>query len=282
MSIFFCTGIIIQKNLMQSKFISSYKFLFYKGIFGTILCIICLTLTTNIPCSGPPELPPGLPPMDNSSDHPYGPPPDGPPPDFDNKTEHPFQFFPCRDHYKNESYIDNFYSYFINDDPELPNNKVAESFILLGYFFLNFISDLSIILVNKFLSPFYCLITESFYSLMHIPYQYFTKTSFDEIKKMIEQSKKENSGYDIDKLYQSIFQKDGLMILKFAAAFFEFLGYMIYMEIIQLNFCGINRDLTKNIKKRAKLDAIMSEKDLNEDDNNGMGDSIEISRKYTK
>ena len=117
---------------------------------------------------------------------------------------------------------------------------------------------------------------------MHIPYQYFTKTSFDEIKKMIEQSKKENSGYDIDKLYQSIFQKDGLMILKFAAAFIEFLGYMIYMEIIQLNFCGINRDLTKNIKKRAKLDAIMSEKDLNEDDNNGMGDSIEISRKYTK
>ena len=55
------------------------------------------------------------------------------------------------------------------------------------------------------------------------------------------------------------------MFLKFAASFFELLGYMIYMEIIQLNFCGFNRDLSKNIKKRAKLDAIMSEKDLNED-----------------
>ena len=77
------------------------------------------------------------------------------------------------------------------------------------------------------------------------------------------------------------FRKDGPMLLKFASALFEFLGYMIYMEVIQLNFCGLNRDLSKNIKKRAKLDAIISEKDLNDDDEvNDISDSIEAPKKY--
>ena len=273
-SIFFCTGIIFQKNLMQKKFISSYKFLFYKGIIGIFFCVIALICTTNIQCAHS-EPPPPIP-EDKQSDVPIG-----PPPDFDNKTEQNLQLFICRDHYFNESYFDNFYSYFNNTDPNLPDNTTAEVFILLGYFILNFISDLSIILVNKFLSPYYYLITESFYTLMHIPYQYFTRVSIDDLKNIIEQSKKENSEYDLDKLYQSIFQKDGPMLLKFAAALFEFLGYMIYMEVIQLNFCGLNRDLSKNIKKRAKLDAIISEKDLNDDDEvNDISDSIEAPKKY--
>ena len=277
-SIFFCTGIIFQKNLMQKKFISSYKFLFYKGIIGKFFCIITLICTTNIPCEHPGFQPPP-PPIDNLSDIPIG-----PPPDFDNKTEQNLQLFMCRDHYFNESYFDNFYSYFNNTDPNLPDNTTAEVFILIGYFILNFISDLSIILVNKFLSPYYYLITESFYTLMHIPYQYFTRVSIDDLKNIIEQSKKENSEYDLDKLYQSIFQKDGPMLLKFAAVLFEFLGYMIYMEVIQLNFCGLNRDLSKNIKKRAKLDAIISEKDLNDDDDevNDISDSIEAPKNYKK
>ena len=273
-SIFFCTGIIFQKNLMQKKFISSYKFLFYKGIIGIFFCIIALICTTNVPCAHS-EPPPSIP-EDKPSDVPIG-----PPPDFDNKTEQNLQLFICRDHYFNESYFDNFYSYFNNTDPNLPDNTIAEVFILLGYFILNFISDLSIILLNKFLSPYYYLITESFYTLMHIPYQYFTRVSIEDLKDIIEQSKKENSEYDLDKLYQSIFRKDGPMLLKFAAALFEFLGYMIYMEVIQLNFCGLNRDLSKNIKKRAKLDAIISEKDLNDDDEvNDISDSIEAPKKY--
>ena len=280
-SIFFCTGIIFQKNLMQKKFISSYKFLFYKGICGILICIIALICTTNIPCgnSGP-----SLPiPEDRPSDDPPSDEPFGSGPDFENKTEQDLQLFMCRDHYYNVSYFDNFFSYFNNTDPSLPDNTTAEIFILIGYFTLNFISDLSIILVNKFLSPYYYLITESFYSLMHIPYQYFTRISIEDLKDIIEKSKTENSEYDFDKLYQSIFQKDGPMLLKFTAAFFEFLGYMIYMEIIQLNFCGLNRDLSKNIKKRAKLDAIISEKDLNEDnDFNDISNSIETPKKYKK
>ena len=38
------------------------------------------------------------------------------------------------------------------------------------------------------------------------------------------------------------------------ALFFEILGYLIYIEIIQLNFCGLNKNIAKNIQERAKLE----------------------------
>ena len=281
-SICFCTGIIFQKNLMQSKFISSYKLLFYKGIFGIAFTTIALIITTNVPCENNDYTirPFGPPPEGGKPD---GPPPDGappgPPPELNdtNITEHTFQLYICRDHYLNETYFDNIYSYFNNSDSIYPNNTLGEVLILIAYFFLNFISNLSIILVNKFLTPFHYLITESFYSLIHIPYQYFTRDSMDELIKKLENDYNEVTQ---DKLYQLFFQKDGLMFLKFAAAFFEFLGYMIYLEIIQLNFCGLNRDLSKNIKKRAKLDAILSEQDLNdENDINPVNESIEVTNR---
>ena len=281
-SICFCTGIILQKNLMQSKFISSYKLLFYKGIFGIAFTTIALIITTNVPCENKDYTirPFGPPPEGGKPD---GPPPDGappgPPPELNdtNITEHTFQLYICRDHYLNETYFDNIYSYFNNNDTIYPNNTLGEVLILITYFFLNFISNLSIILVNKFLTPFHYLITESFYSLIHIPYQYFTRDSMDELIKKLENDYNEVTQ---DKLYQLFFQKDGLMFLKFAAAFFEFLGYMIYLEIIQLNFCGLNRDLSKNIKKRAKLDAILSEQDLNdENDINPVNESIEVTNR---
>ena len=281
-SICFCTGIIFQKNLMQSKFISSYKLLFYKGIFGIAFTTIALIITTNVPCENNDYTirPFGPPPEGGKPD---GPPPDGappgPPPELNdtNITEHTFQLYICRDHYLNETYFDNIYAYFNNNDTIYPNNTLGEVLILITYFFLNFISNLSIILVNKFLTPFHYLITESFYSLIHIPYQYFTRDSMDELIKKLENDYNEVTQ---DKLYQLFFQKDGLMFLKFAAAFFEFLGYMIYLEIIQLNFCGLNRDLSKNIKKRAKLDAILSEQDLNdENDINPVNESIEVTNR---
>ena len=113
---------------------------------------------------------------------------------------------------------------------------------------------------------------------MHIPYQYFTRISFDTL---MEEKRNGTVVYDFEYIYKSYFLNDTTVILKFVASLFEFLGYMIYMEIIHLNFCGFNRDLSKNIKKRAKLDAIMSEKELNEEENenNDFFDSLEMERK---
>ena len=70
-------------------------------------------------------------------------------------------------------------------------------------------------------------------------------------------------------------------ILKFLAGFFEFIGYMIFMEIIHLNFCGLNRDISKNIEKRAKLESISLEKEMNMDFDD-INDSFENSLTYNK
>ena len=285
MSIAFCVGIVFQKNLMQIKFISSYKVLFFKGIIGVFLCIIGLIFSTNFKCINSNLR--YFPHLNSRIDSPIHSEPKMPesgdkPPDWNNtnRTEQKFQFFMCLDHYKNESFFDNFYSYFKNEEDDKTNNVVVEVFVVIGYFILNFISNLSLILVNKFLSPFHYLITESFYSLMHIPFQYFTRADIQRlIETLKDQARRERT---FDNLYSSYFHKQGPMILKFVAAFFEFIGNLIYMEIIQLNFCGLNRDLSKNIKKRAKLDAIISERELNKEETDANEDSMEMSRRHKK
>ena len=107
-----------------------------------------------------------------------------------------FDFFVCTDHdiINNKTYFDNFISYFAhfsgdfhkskpnntNNDNEGNSTKtiVGEVFILLGYFILHFISELSLILVNKFLTPIHYLITESLYNLFHIPFEILARYIF--------------------------------------------------------------------------------------------------------
>ena len=43
-------------------------------------------------------------------------------------------------------------------------------------------------------------------------------------------------------------------ILRVISYFVSILGYCIYLEIIELKFCGLNDNIRKNIKHRAELD----------------------------
>ena len=254
-SICFSTGLIFQKNLMQSQFIPSYKFLFYKGIFGVFACIIALIFTTNFPCeplniSGSPQKEASY--TDTTTPSSY-------------LIKIPFNPIFCKDSYENKYYYDNFYSYFVNNSTRLPNNTTGEIFILLGYSILNFIANISIILVNKFLSPFHVLITESLYSLIHIIYN-FIISKFIKIR---------------DIVFTSLFGKPAFISVQFVSVFFELLGYLIYLEIIQCNFCWFNKDISKNIRERANNDAIASIEEVN-DDEDSMNDSFEMERRNKK
>ena len=46
------------------------------------------------------------------------------------------------------------------------------------------------------------------------------------------------------------------------AEFFSVLGNLIYLELIELNFCRLNYNLKKNILKRSKEDSVI---ELNND-----------------
>lgn len=61
--------------------------------------------------------------------------------------------------------------------------------------------------------------------------------------------------YFIAKAFYEIFKETSLVfIISFILNSFEFLISFIFIEIIILNFCGLNKNVKKNIEKRAKLD----------------------------
>ena len=294
-SITFCTGIIFQKNLIHLKFVSYSKILFWKGAIGVFLCIIGLIVSSTVECEN--NRPP--PPQDSDDDGRRPPPPDhehhhGPPPpghrrgnNTNNDTM--LEAFVCSDFYDNKTYYDNFLSYFAhlsgnfgmpehhrdtnytdnkNNDFEqnITNNIIIEVFILLGYFILHFISELSLILVNKFLTPIHYLITESLYNLFHIPFELLARHLFIDNHPEISDDDYQNNYNQIYKIYS---KSDTTLVLKLISVFFELLGYLIYMEIIQLNFCGISKNVAKNIEERAKIEYAVdnfSESDYNIND----------------
>ena len=74
---------------------------------------------------------------------------------------------------------------------------------------------------------------------------------------------------DLNLLGINIHKNDITRILKFIAVFVELLGYLIFMEIIHLNFCGLSRNVAKNIQERAKIEYSIdnfSESDYNIND----------------
>ena len=274
----FCTGIILQKNIMHFNFVSSQKILFWKGLIGVGLCIIGLIISSTVPCNNQTmEMPPEEqndgqgPPPDQK---PPGPKPPGPKPpepepgkmsDTTNTDNSDYNMFSCEDLYNDKSYFDNFISYFnyfsepdniqnnnnIDNENNSTNKIVKEVFVLFGYFILHFISEIFLILVNKYLTPLHYLITESIYNLLHIPCLMIIKDykdkQLDEQKEIPENpdSMNNNNGLSVNQINR---------ILKLIAVFFEIIGYLIYMEIIQLNFCGLSRNVAKNIEERAKIE----------------------------
>lgn len=286
----FCMGIIIQKNLMHVKFTSAQTFIFWKGLFGVVACIIGLIITTNVPCGssaagrGPPWA------RGRGGGRP-GPGGRGGRPGQrqDQNVTELFEIFVCNDRYGEERYFDNFFSYFDhltnktgpqfrNDNntenrrygPPFDDNNysvevqiVIEVFIILGYFILHFISNITLVYINNFLSPVHYLITESLFNIFHLPCQLIAKT--------VEDDKRRQKAIEVDDAlddFNHVLKTDNTRILKLVAAIVEFLGYLIYLEIIHLNFCGLNRDTSINIQKRAQLEAANDDETSNASDYN--------------
>ena len=232
-----CYGTIIQKRIMDYQFVSPYQIIFYKGLLGVIISIILINISTYIPCKESQFVDLNMPNIDSninniiylnsnlSSNNNSSPP-----------------LFECIDNYNNKSYFDNFLSYY-NSIKNLENkrDKYLELFLSIPvYCILHFITNVLLIFVNKLLSPIHCLIVDSIYRVLHIPIQSLQKI----------QIKGNYEGF----FYEFIIQPLSTRILRVLAHFVSIIGYCIYLEIIELKFCGLNSNIRKNIKKRAKSD----------------------------
>lgn len=224
LSVSFCWGILFQKKLMELKFISPLKIILYKGIVGVLGSTIGIIISSLLTCNEE---------MSKSGDG------------ENTQNNMIFEFFVCSDYYEPSWYYDNFVSYFVSLNKS--ENKGYEILFLFLYCIFNFLSELSLVLVNKFLSPTHYLIAESLYSLIHIPLHFATNIPMDEIEKI-----KDN--FDYSKIYNSIIQTFGTRLLRFISCFWELLNYLIYLEIIELKFWDLDKNIRKNIEKRAMLD----------------------------
>ena len=252
-SLCLCIGILIQKRIMENKFVTPYKLLFYKGIFGLIIMTVIIIVSTNVSCGK----------ITNKSENnqTYI--------DIDNKNYYnindinflteeknkvtndednednttKFQFLLCIDSYGEDVYYDNLFSYFKNITKQ--DYKYIEIFLSIPlYIIFQFITNVTLLLVIKFLSPIHCLMQDSIYNIIHIPIQYISQSfngNYTEI----------NDYSDWPKI---IFKSLDTRILRIISYFVSIIGYFIYLEIIELKFCGLNKNIRKNIRKRAKKD----------------------------
>lgn len=240
-----CYGTIIQKKIMDNQFIHPYKIIFLKGIIGMIISVILIVISTLIPCKNNQNINVNMMHFlkieinnivtSNSSN---------------NNNNSSVTLFECVDKYKGEIYFDNFLSYFnglINNNND--NDKYLEIFLYIPiYLMLHFLTNIFLILVNKLLSPIHCLMVDSFYRIFHIMIQSLQNYEIQD----------QNNFQGI--FYEIIIRPFSTQILRIIAYFISIIGYIIYLEIIELKFCGLNKNIRKNIRKRAKSDGREREK----------------------
>ena len=241
--IYFCSsicssyGIIIQKRIMDYKFVSPYKIIFFKGILGMIVSLILIIISTYVKCKEKDILPLNkayflnfFSETNNSSNS-------------KNNTSPPL--FECVDDYNGNIYFDNIYSYFETLKKANKTEKNLEIFFSIPiYSILHFLSNILLIFVNKHLSPIHCLIVDSLFRIIHLPI-----LTLQNILQKID-VRNDAQGF----FYEFIIQPLSTRILRFLAHCVSLIGYFIYLEIIELKFCGLNKNIRKNIRKRAKSD----------------------------
>ena len=236
LSVSFCWGIVLQKKLMELKFISPFKIILYKGIIGVLATTIGIIISSLLTCNE----------------------------EWSQKNMI-FEFFVCSDYYESSWYYDNFVSYFVSLNKS--DTKSYEIMFLFLYCIFNFLSELSIVFINKFLSPTHYLIAESLYSLIHIPLHFATNIKEEEISKI------KDLDLDYSKIYNSILQTFGTRILRFISCFCELINFLIYLEIIELKFWDLDKNIRKNIEKRAILDGKTIIDNSSDSDDSDEGDN---------
>ena len=143
----------------------------------------------------------------------------------------------CTLHYKNKYYFDNIYALF-------SNIKVDQILIIIIYIIA---SGILIVLIN--------IITQNF-TICHV----FIVIQICQIIFNI-----------IDSLNNKM-----LLVLLTLTWILEFLSTLVFLEVIELKFCGLNKDIKVNIMNRAEEDLNISDESSSEDINNDNFYQIEI------
>jgi hypothetical protein len=231
------------KWFMDLKYISPSKLLIYYGIMGTIICTSISTVTTYIKC--------------DLSDH----------------EKKLYNYYICKIPYNGsdikinstERYFENFKIYFDTFlgkvNTEHNNIEIIYEIIIIFLGMITFFfHKYFMIKVIQDLTPVYLVLS--------IPLYYI----FQKIILVINNILKKGTFFSNDAI-DFIISK---FILDYAGDLFSIIGFLIYLEIIELNFCDYNYNIKINITKRSLLES----NDINEPEksiNNEVEDQEEDS-----
>lgn len=153
----------------------------------------------------------------------------------------------------NESYYyyENVISYFSNDLKYNEIKTYVELFLITPLcLIINFLGFTCEILTIYYLNPLYVLVRENLYYF--IQRFVFLFVNLGEFEK-----------------YYTINRFIILQITEILALF----GYSVYLEIIELRFCNLDKDLRRKISERGKRESIQSTIEYNNDDNDDSDDN---------
>ena len=163
-----------------------------------------------------------------------------------------------------------FYSYYLvfrdSNQTQIIIEIVASFLRMIIFYYINY----NVMMIIKYLTPMHIVfLTPIFY--------FFTKFVVLIYNIIYCSIRKDFSGFLDDKEVPMIIEK---FALDFLQDIFCFLGFLVYLEIIQLNFCGFNYNLRDEIIKRGdhELDCMSTDDDsFNEDLDNSINSENSIN-----
>ena len=249
-----CYGLTKARTLMEHNYVIPYKIIFITGFFGLLIISILLIFTSLYNCEFKSN-------TDCQMGGRYGVCNSCTVEDLDEKNT-------------TDYYLDNFLLYFSNLKNKFNNNKYqffSEIIIISPLFaILNYLRFLFELLIAFYLNPFYILIGDNL--IFIIKYLLKSILFYSRIRGKVD------DGDDP----RDIKLEKVRLILSFVVQVVSCIFYLVFLEIIELRFCGLDENLKKNMEERGQLEAIRksldSSSDLvlgdDEDDDDNMNNDI--------
>ena len=225
-------GFTKARTLIEYNYILPYKIIFLTGFFGLLIVSILLIFTSLYNCEFKSN-------KDCQNDDNYGVCNVCTVYDLDKNITNITNF--------SDFYFDNFPLYFSNLKNKFNNEKYeffSEIIIITPLFaILNYLRFLFELLIAFYLNPFYILIGDNLKFIL----KYLIK--FIAFNSRINDDKPEKTR----------------LILSFVVQVVSCIFYLIFLEIIELRFCGLDKNLKKKMEERGQLEAIRKSLDSNSD-----------------
>ena len=211
------------KEFMDLKYISIHKLLIYYSIMGIIFCTIVCTITTFVKCEDI-----TIPSNSTKKDI------------YDYiclVTDNQFNNKTSTNH--TQKYFDSFYVYFKNFNEN--KNAITKVFILIAEIIFFIFHKYFSVLIIKHFTPVHIIISFPVYFVI----QKIILIINTEIRKQKFFDDERNFNYRTEKFCLDIF-----------GDITSILGFLVYLEMVELNFCEFNYNLRKNIIYRGDNETI--------------------------